>query len=129
MNAAPTTRTGLLLLAHGARTAAWARPFEAVVAELRRTRPQTPVRLAFLELMAPDLRTAAADLAGDGCRRVEVLPLFLGGGGHVRRDVPPLIDAARADPPDTEFVLHPAIGEHAELIAAIVVIADALLPP
>jgi sirohydrochlorin cobaltochelatase len=122
-------RTGLLLFAHGARDPAWAQPFDSVVAELRHTRPDHPVRLAFLELMQPDLRTATAELVADGCRRLEVVPLFLGAGGHVRRDIPPLMSALRAEHPGIELVLHPAIGERPELIAAIVRITASLLPP
>jgi len=47
--------TGLILFAHGARDPRWALPFEAVAARVRAQRPGVPVRLAFLEFMAPTL--------------------------------------------------------------------------
>lgn len=116
-------KTGLLLFAHGARDPRWAQPFEAVAAAVRRQRPGQPVRLAFLEFMAPDIRSAAAELAAAGCERVDVLPLFLGAGGHVRKDLPPLLDELRARHGLVSFTLHPAVGEAPSLVSAMADIA------
>ncbi len=118
--------TGLLLFAHGARDTHWAQPFEQVAAAVRAARPQLPVRLAFLEFMAPDIAAAAAELAGDGCTDIHVLPLFLGAGGHVRKDLPPLLDRLRARHAGVAFTLHPAVGEAPILIAAMAEIALSL---
>ena len=122
-------KTGLLMFAHGARDARWAGPFEEVVAAVRAARPTQPVRLAVLEFMAPDLRTAAADLVHEGCTRVDVLPLFLGAGGHVRKDLPPLLDELHRVHSGVSFTLHPAVGEAPALIATIADIALQLPPP
>jgi sirohydrochlorin cobaltochelatase len=119
-------KTGLLLFAHGARDAQWAQPFEQVAAAVRVARPAMPVRLAFLEFMAPDIRAAAAELAGEQCTQVHVLPLFLGAGGHVRKDLPPLLDDLRAAHDGVTFTLQPAVGEAPSLIAAMAAIALAL---
>jgi sirohydrochlorin cobaltochelatase len=116
---------GLLLFAHGARDPAWARPFEIVAERLRAARPGTPLVLAFLEFMAPDMEQAADQLAAAGCTRVHVLPLFLGTGGHVRRDVPPLLDRLRERHGDAvEWLLHAPLGEQEAVLQAI---ADACL--
>ena len=104
-------RTGLVLFAHGARDPRWALPFEAVAERVRAQRPGVPVRLAFLEFMSPSLPEAGAELAAAGCARVEVLPLFLGAGGHVRKDLPLLMDALRAAHPACSYTLHAAVGE------------------
>ena len=122
-------RTGLLMFAHGARDARWAAPFEQVAARVRAARPAQPVRLAFLEFMAPDIRAAAAELVGEGCSHVNVLPLFLGAGGHVRKDLPPLLDELRAVHAGVTFKLHPAIGEAPALVAAMADIALDLPTP
>jgi sirohydrochlorin cobaltochelatase len=119
-------KTGLLLFAHGARDPRWAEPFEKVAADVRAARPSMAVRLAFLEFMAPDIRTAAAALAGEGCVEVDVLPLFLGAGGHVRKDLPPLLDELRRTHAGVAFSLHPAVGESPSLIAAMAGIALSL---
>jgi sirohydrochlorin cobaltochelatase len=115
---------GLVLLAHGARDPAWAAPFEAVAARVRTRAPEAVVRLAFLELMRPALADAGAELAGLGCTRVDVVPVFLGGGGHVRRDVPALLEALRAQYPAVAWTLHGALGETPHVIAAL---ADAAI--
>ena len=115
---------GLILLAHGARDPAWATPFEAVVARIRERAPETRVRLAFLELMAPTLDGAAADLAALGCQRIDVVPAFLGMGGHVRRDVPAQLARLRDAHPGVGWTLHEALGETARVISAL---ADAAI--
>lgn len=118
---------GLLLFAHGARDPAWARPFEAVAARLRQARPDTPLVLSFLEFMTPNIGDAAAQLAAAGCTRVHVLPLFLGTGGHVRRDVPPLLDGLRERHGTAiEWVLHAPLGEHEAVLQAM---CEACLEP
>ncbi len=110
---------GLILFAHGARDPRWAQPFESVAAQVRAARPGVAVRLAYLELMAPDLPSVGAELAAAGCTQVQILPLFLGAGGHVRRDLPALVDGLRAAHPGTVFTLHHAAGESAHVIAAL----------
>jgi len=109
---------GLVLFAHGAREAAWAMPFEAVAARLRARRPDLHVALAYLELMQPDLPTAAAALAHKGCTSVHIVPMFLGTGGHVRRDLPALVQRLREQHRAIEWSLHPPIGEHPDVIDA-----------
>lgn len=110
---------GVLLFAHGARDPQWAAPFQAIAAQLQAMAPTLQVELAFLELMSPDLPAAAARLAGSGCRRITVVPLFLGAGGHVRRDLPQLLEEAERQHPLVHFQHTAAIGEAAGVIRAI----------
>ncbi len=110
--------TALILFAHGARDPRWAAPFEAVAALVRVQRPDVPVRLAFLELMQPGLLEAGAELAALGCRQLQVLPLFLGTGGHVRKDLPLLIAALSQAYPELSVTLQPAVGEIPGVTAA-----------
>ncbi len=118
---------GLILFAHGARDPRWAIPFEAVAGRVRAAQPASPVRLAFLELMQPGLADAAAELVALGCGAVEVVPLFLGSGGHVRKDLPALMDTLRARHPGVAFTLHAAIGETPSVIDAMANAAAATL--
>ncbi len=123
--------TGLILFAHGARDPRWAGPFEAVAAQVRTQAPGAAVRLAYLEFMAPTLPEAGAELAAAGCTAVAVLPLFLGAGGHVRKDLPALLDTLRAEHPGVHFTLHAAVGEAPAVIDAMAAVATATLaaPP
>ena len=118
------TRQGLILLAHGARDPSWATPFETVLARARSRAPEVVVRLAFLELMTPCLEDAGRELADLGCTRVDVVPVFLGMGGHVRRDVPAQLELLRQSHPGVVWTLHEALGERPEVIAAL---ADAAI--
>lgn len=115
---------GLLLFAHGARDPAWSRPFEAIAAQMRPRHPDGPIALAYLELMQPSLPDAVAQLVAAGCTRITVLPMFLGAGGHVRRDLPLLIEAQRQAHPDLRLDCSRAIGE-AEVVHQ--ALADAAL--
>lgn len=110
--------TGLLLFAHGARDPNWALPFEAVAQIVRQQRPGMPVVLAFLEFMSPTLPEAGAQLAAQGCTEVAVVPLFLGAGGHVRKDLPALLAELSAAYPQVTWSLQPAIGEIDSVVQA-----------
>ena len=118
---------GVLLVAHGARDRGWARPFYDVAERIAATRPDAAVRLGFLELMVPTIADAGAALALDGCTQVDVLPLFLGAGGHVRRDLPRSVDALRAAHPAVQWRLRPAVGECEPVVAAMAAAAVGLL--
>ncbi len=124
-----TLTTGLILFAHGARDPRWAAPFEAVAVRIRAARPDVPVRLAFLEFMAPTLPEAAAELVAMDCQSVQVLPMFLGAGGHVRKDLPLLLDTVRAKHPDLRLSLATAIGEIDLVTQAMATAALQLMAP
>ena len=118
---------GLILFAHGSRDARWAAPFEAVAQSLRAQRPRVQLQLAYLEQMSPSLDEAAAALAAAGCERVDVLPMFLGTGGHLRRDLPPMIEQLRERHPSVQWRLHAAVGEQPQLRDAMAATALSLL--
>ena len=118
---------GLVLFAHGARDPRWAEPFEAVAARLRVLQPTAQVRLAFLEFMQPSLPDAAGALVDAGCSAVTVVPMFLGAGGHVRRDLPALMDTLRERHPGVRFELQAAVGELPSVIEAMAQAAAASL--
>ena len=111
-------KRGLLLFAHGARDPNWALPFEAVVERIRSAAPEVAVALAYLDFMTPSIVDAGDSLAAAGCTRVEVVPLFLGAGGHVRKDLPLLVERLRQAHPAVEWLLRRTVGEDEAVIAA-----------
>ena len=117
-------KVGVLLFCHGARDPNWARTFEAVLKRVREQAPDASVSLAFLEFMTPGILQAGLELAELGCAQVQVVPLFLGTGGHVRKDLPVLIEQLREAHPHVSWSVRPSIGESAGVIAAM---ADAAL--
>lgn len=113
-------RHGLILLGHGARDPRWREPFERLLEHVRAGRPELPIRLAFLELMSPDLVTAGGELVtDDGCDVLVVVPMFLGQGGHVRTDVPSLVETLRARWPEVRVVQSRSAGEDDTVLEAL----------
>lgn len=119
----------LILFAHGARDPAWAAPFESLQQLIQRQRPQLLVRLAFLELMQPDLPQLLLQLVATGVSEASVVPVFLGQGGHVRRDLPALIAQARQQYPQLAITVAQAVGEQPDVQNAIAQYCISTLPP
>lgn len=118
----------LILFAHGARDPAWAAPFESLQQLIQRQRPQLLVRLAFLELMQPDLPQLLQQLVAAGVSEASVVPVFLGQGGHVRRDLPALIAQARQQHPQLTITVAQAAGEQPDVQNAIAQYCISTLP-
>ncbi|WP_096370455.1 sirohydrochlorin chelatase [Mycobacterium ulcerans] len=76
----------LVLTAHGSRDPRSADNARAVAAALRRMRPNLDVRLAFLELCAPNFVDVLAELPDS--QRAVVTPLLLASAYHARTDIP-----------------------------------------
>lgn len=110
--------TALILFAHGARDPEWANPMRRVQAEIRQRLADVPVELAFLEFMSPNLLDCVNGLIDRGARKIVVLPMFIAQGGHLKRDVPELIQQLRQQHPGIEFCLSGAIGENEIVVQA-----------
>lgn len=118
MTAVPRPDSAIVLFGHGARDPEWAGPMRRIRDTLL-ARPEAPrVELAFLEFMSPTLPEAIAALAQAGARKVAVVPVFLAQGGHLKRDLPVLLDEARAAHPGCEITLAPAAGEAEPVVRA-----------
>lgn len=109
----------IVVFAHGARDPEWARPIERLAGMIGARLPGVQVRCAYLELMQPDLATAVAELVAAGARRIRVAPAFLAAGGHVKRDLPLLVEALRGAHAGVGIELRPPIGESDAALAAI----------
>jgi len=113
------TKQALILFAHGARAASWAAPFERLRDLTRARRPDVRVELAFLELMEPRLPAMVAALAAEDVTAITVVPVFLGQGGHVLRDLPLMVDQLRVDHPQLVFNVVGAAGEDPAVLNAL----------
>mgnify|MGYP003341099149 FL=1 len=108
---------GLILFAHGSRNPAWRKPFDRLLKDVTK-RGEIQAVLAFGEFMSPGLVEAAQSLAAKGVKKAVVVPLFLGGGLHVRGDLPKLAAEARAAS-GIKLRVAKAIGEDAGVLDAI----------
>ena len=80
--------------------------------------PGVPVSLAFLELMEPRLPAHVAALAAQGVTGVTIVPVFLGQGGHLLRDLPVMVEQLRLDFPAISIEVAGAVGEDPAVLAA-----------
>ncbi|HVJ13453.1 MAG TPA: CbiX/SirB N-terminal domain-containing protein [Burkholderiales bacterium] len=109
-------KDGIILFGHGSREPEWAQPLESIARELS---GQFVVELAYLERMKPTLDEAVDSVVAKGAGRVRIVPVFLGVGGHLKTDLPRLVEAARARHAGLEIVLEQTIGERKEITDAI----------
>ena len=109
----------IVLFAHGARDAEWAAPFCSIQKQLQAARPEVQVALAFQDFMTPTLDAAVAQSAAQGAKRVVLVPLFMAQGGHLKQDLPVLVGKIRAQHPQLDLQVMPAIGDAPEILRAI----------
>lgn len=108
----------LILFAHGARAASWAAPFERLRALTAARMPEVPVSLAFLELMEPRLPAQVQALVAQGVTDITIVPVFLGQGGHLLRDLPLIVDQVREQHPQVSVTVAGAVGEDPDVLNA-----------
>jgi sirohydrochlorin cobaltochelatase len=106
----------IVFLAHGSRDPLWQAPMLAIAARARALAPAAQVRLAYLELCAPDLPAVVAELVAAGTSHLTVMPLFLGMGRHAREDLPEIMQGLQTHHPAVHFDLLPPLGEDPRLV-------------
>jgi sirohydrochlorin cobaltochelatase len=119
------TPTAIVIVAHGSRAAAANDAHHALCDELAERTGRTIVP-AFLEIAEPNIPDALAAALADGHREVAVLPHFLAPGNHTTRDIPALVEAARAAHPESSFDILPHTGADPGLVTLIAASLDGL---
>lgn len=122
-------KAAVILFGHGARDPEWAGPMQRVRARMLAQRPDIPVELAFMEFLSPTLAEAADRLVAGGASAIAVVPVFLAQGGHLKRDVPALVEALRQGHPGCRVSLAVAVGEAEVVVQAVADYALASLDP
>ncbi|MBA3479078.1 MAG: CbiX/SirB N-terminal domain-containing protein [Lautropia sp.] len=120
MNPAASAPQATVFFCHGSRDPQWRAPFDLLAAAYQARVPQQQVRLAFLELMTPELPAVLAELAAAGVGRARIVPIFLAPGAHTRRDLPALVAQARRDCPHLQVEILPTLLESEVLRASVV---------
>ncbi len=111
-----TTKTRIILLAHGSSDKHWCQTFETLAAPTLEAVPQSVV--AYMELSTPSLEQVVKESVEQGYGGFVVLPLFLAAGRHLRKDVPAMITALE-EKYGTTISLAAPIGENPHLGQAI----------
>lgn len=99
-----------MLFAHGARNQQWSAPLRDLAQRIVGLAPDISVRTAFLEIEAPRLADAVAELAAL-CTRIDILPVFWAPAGHVNNELPQLVASCRAAHPQVAFAVLPTLSE------------------
>ena len=111
--------TAIILFAHGSRDPNWRLPFESMLTDLK-THFAGPCALAFLENMQPNLDEAIGEVMQQGATNVQVVPLFLAVGGHLRKDLPVLLEQAKSIHGGVTIQVCEAAGENVTVQQALV---------
>jgi sirohydrochlorin cobaltochelatase len=110
----------IILFGHGARDSRWREPFDRLAQLWQAQHPNTPVELAFLEMMQPSLQEAVSSLSAKGATQITIVPVFFGQGGHLRNDFPVLLEVCQKQYPNITLSATPAVGEDLAVLQAIV---------
>jgi sirohydrochlorin cobaltochelatase len=120
-------KPALLLAAHGTRDQAGVDAFAALAERVGKLAAADGTRVAggFIELSAPALREAVAELAAaspgppaaaGGKVSMVAIPLMLSAAGHAKGDIPAALARERARHPGTSFSYGRPLGPHPALI-------------
>lgn len=106
----------IILFAHGARDPEWAAPFQRIKRQLEIALPRTRIVLAYLEIMPPTLEQAVEGLRAEGVVNLAIAPLFMAQGGHLKRDLPALVESVQARHEQLSVRVLPPIGDAPEVL-------------
>lgn len=112
----------LVIAAHGTRDEAGERTAHDLTARVAAMLPQVDVSVGFVELNEPSVPQALVDALqrqGEGPGHVVVVPLMLGTGTHVRKDIPGFIDEVREQFPGARVDYAAHLGPHPALFDAV----------
>jgi sirohydrochlorin cobaltochelatase len=89
--------TGVMICGHGSRDAAACEEFRRVVERIAAALPEWPVAMGYLEFARPIIREGLDALRAHGVSRVLAVPGMLFAAGHVKNDVPSVLNAYAAE--------------------------------
>ncbi len=118
MTPLPEPKPALLLAAHGTRDQAGVDAFAALAERVGKLAAADGTRVAggFIELSAPALREAVAELAAATPGPMVAIPLMLSAAGHAKGDIPAALARERARHPAVRFTYARPLGPHPALI-------------
>ncbi len=88
---------GVLVCGHGSRNRLAVEEFAALVAQLQQRLAPVPVEFGYLEFARPILREGLDALRRQGVRHVLAIPAMLFAAGHVKNDIPSVLNTYAAE--------------------------------
>jgi sirohydrochlorin cobaltochelatase len=93
------SKIGVMVCGHGSRDDEAIGEFAAVAAGIAGRLPQYPVASGFLEFARPIIRDGLDELRGKGVERILAVPGMLFAAGHVKNDIPSVLNEYMARHP------------------------------
>jgi len=93
------SKIGVMVCGHGSRDVEAISEFQTVAAGIEARLPHYPVASGFLEFARPILRTGLDRLYGEGVRHILAIPGMLFAAGHVKNDIPSVLNTYAAERP------------------------------
>lgn len=105
----------ILIVGHGSRVRASNEEFERFVTAFSQYSGKDNIRPCYVELAKPDFKDALTEAAGQA-HEVIVLPLFLFAAGHVKNDIPLVIQSVRNQYPQVRIKVARPLGVHPGMV-------------
>ena len=112
------SKTGVMVCGHGSRDAGAVGEFQAVARGIEQRLPHYDVESGFLEFARPVIRDGLDALRGRGVTKILAIPGMLFAAGHVKNDVPSVLNTYAAQHPDIEITFGRDLGIDHKLIRA-----------
>ncbi|BCJ86097.1 sirohydrochlorin chelatase [Effusibacillus dendaii] len=106
----------VLLIGHGSRDPEGNSQFEQFVEKVRERNRQTRIELCFLELADPSIGETIDRLAAEGVTHITTVPVILLAAGHVKVEIPHILDQARLRHPHLTIQYGRHLGLHEEVL-------------
>ena len=109
---------GVMFCGHGSRDKGAVEEFQAAARGLKERLPQYETDWGFLEFAIPVIRTGLDALRNKGVQKVLVVPGMLFAAGHVKNDIPSVLNAYQAQNPELSVSYARELGIDLKIIRA-----------
>ncbi len=109
---------GVMVCGHGSRDEEAVKEFQAVARGIRERLPQYETDWGFLEFATPVIRTGLDALREKGIRKVLAVPGMLFAAGHVKNDIPSVLNAYQSQNPQLSISYARELGIDLKIIRA-----------
>lgn len=110
----------ILVMVHGSRVKATADELNTMIDKLnQQANESTRYFPCYMEIQSPSLAEALPSVAEQGYQEIDLLPLFVLEGRHVREDIPEQFQEAQKQYPNVKLTLQKHIGAQDVFLEAI----------
>ncbi len=113
-----SARTGVMVCGHGSRDPQAVSEFAAAARGIAERLPEYVVESGFLEFARPVIRDGLETLRARGITRILAVPGMLFAAGHVKNDIPSVLNAYAAEHPELSIEYGRELGIDLKLVRA-----------